>query len=335
MKILLYRKDEKVFAKSGVGRAMKHQEEALKLVGVDYTFDEKDDFDIVHLNTVSLNSYLMAKKARRKGKKVVYHGHSTEEDFRNSFLFSNLLAPLFKIWLKICYKTGDVILTPTPYSKHLLETYNLGRPIVDVSNGIGLQLFARDEAKIGDFRKFFKLDSNDKVIVSVGHYFERKGLPDFIEVARQFPEYKFIWFGHTPPAAVTKNIREAISRKPENVILPGYIDGRIIQGAYQAADIFFFPSNEETEGIVVLEALAARCQVVVRDIGVYDSWLEDGKNCYKGKSNQEFEVIIKKITQNELPPTIEEGRKTAEERSLVRVGKKLAQIYRDLIKTEA
>ena len=335
MKVLLYRKDEKVFAKSGVGRAMKHQVEALKLAGIDYTFSEKDNFDIVHLNTISPSSYLMAKRARRKGKKVVYHGHSTEEDFRNSFLFSNLLAPFFKIWLKICYKTGDIILTPTPYSKQLLEGYDLNRPIIDVSNGIDLQLFARDEAKIDDFRKFFNLSADDRVIVSVGHYFERKGLPDFIEVARHFPEYKFIWFGHTPTAVVTKNVRKAISQKPENVILPGYIDGRIIQGAYQAADMFFFPSNEETEGIVVLEALVARCHVVLRDIGVYDSWLEDGRNCYKGKSNQDFEVIIEKLMKNELQPTIEAGYKTAEERSLARIGEKLAQIYRDLIKTDA
>ena len=32
---------------------------------------------------------------------------------------------------------------------------------------------------------------------------------------------------------------------------------------------FFFPSREETEGIVVLEALASHQHVVLRDIPVY------------------------------------------------------------------
>ena len=34
------------------------------------------------------------------------------EDFRNSFLGSNLLAPLFKRWLILCYRQGDVVITP-------------------------------------------------------------------------------------------------------------------------------------------------------------------------------------------------------------------------------
>jgi 1,2-diacylglycerol-3-alpha-glucose alpha-1,2-glucosyltransferase len=96
MRILLFRDDERVFAKSGVGRAMKHQEIALKLAGVDFTTDSDADFDIIHLNTINPQSYLLAKKARRDGKKVVFHAHSTEEDFKNSFAFSNVMAPAFK-----------------------------------------------------------------------------------------------------------------------------------------------------------------------------------------------------------------------------------------------
>lgn len=40
------------------------------------------------------------------------------------------------------------------------------------------------------------------------------------------------------------------------------------------ADAFFFPSREETEGIVVLEALASRQHLVLRDIPVYDGWVD-------------------------------------------------------------
>lgn len=40
------------------------------------------------------------------------------------------------------------------------------------------------------------------------------------------------------------------------------------------ADAFFFPSREETEGIVVLEALASRQHLVLRDIPVYYGWVD-------------------------------------------------------------
>ena len=99
MKVLLFRDDEKVFAKSGVGRAMKHQEEALRLAGVDFTTDSDADFDIIHLNTINPESYILAKKAHKEGKKIVFHAHSTEEDFRNSFALSNIIAPAFRKWL--------------------------------------------------------------------------------------------------------------------------------------------------------------------------------------------------------------------------------------------
>lgn len=332
MKILLCQKGEKTFSKSGIGRAMKHQMAALKMNNVEITTDEKDDdYDILHINTVGLNSYTFAVNAKRKGKKIVYHAHSTEEDFRDSFIFSNLISKPFKKWLINCYNLGDVILTPTPYSKKILENYNLSSEIIPVSNGVDLEIFAKDRKKAQKFREYFDLSKDDKVIISVGHYFERKGLPDFIQVARSFPQYKFIWFGHTASALITKDIKQAINNKPDNVILPGYIKGEIIQGAYSAADIFFFPSHEETEGIVILEALASKCQVLVRDIGVYEDWLTDGVNCYKANSNSQFEIKIKELIEGQLPSTISAGYEVAKNRSLINIGKELRNIYESLL----
>ena len=100
MKVLLHSDKQEQIAKSGVGRAIVHQQEALRLNGVEYTLDPKDtDYDIIHINTIFPESYLMGKKAKKMGKKVIFHAHSTEEDFRNSYLLTNQVAPLFKKWL--------------------------------------------------------------------------------------------------------------------------------------------------------------------------------------------------------------------------------------------
>lgn len=331
MKVLLYNRGEKTFSKSGVGRAMKHQVRALELAGVDFTHDEKADYDIVHINTVDFFARAMAVKAKKEGKKVVYHAHSTEEDFRDSFVFSNSLSPIFKQHIISCYTLGDCILTPTPYSKTLLESYGIENPIVPISNGIDLSRFHYDDEKIKTFRNYFGLKPEDKVIISVGLYFERKGLPDFMEVARMLPEYTFIWFGHTMLASVTQKVRDAIYDKPDNVILPGYIKGDVIEGAYASADIFFFPSYEETEGIVVLEALASRCQAVIRDIGVYDPWLADSENCYKGNNNEEFADIIRCCIDKQLPDTVDAGYQVAWNRRLEEVGRQLKHIYEEVL----
>ena len=112
------------------------QEESLKGNGVEVTTDPKDDYDVVHINTIFPSDYFMAKKAKKCGKKVVYHAHSTKEDFQNSFTGSNLIAPLFKKWIMKCYQTGDLILTPTNYSKSLLEGYGIKNQIEVISNGV-------------------------------------------------------------------------------------------------------------------------------------------------------------------------------------------------------
>ena len=334
MKVLLYQRGEKALSKSGIGRAMKHQVRALTEAGVPFTTDENDSYDIVHINTVDLAARAMANKARKEGKKVVYHAHSTEEDFRNSFIFSNQLSPLFKMHIISSYELGDYILTPTPYAKQILESYGIEKPIQAVSNGIDLARFTHDDSKVKAFREYFNLPEDRKVIISVGLYFERKGLPDFMEVARALPEYTFIWFGHTPLASVTSKVRDAIREKPNNVILPGYIKGDIIEGAYASADVFFFPSYEETEGIVVLEALASRCQTIVRDIGVYDPWLVHEESCYKGNSIRDFVYLIRAYLRDELPSTTEAAYKVAEERSIKEIGIQLKDVYERVLKGE-
>ena len=171
------------------------------------------------------------------------------------------------------------------------------------------------------------------MVLSVGLFFERKGLLDFIEIAKHFPDVKFIWFGHTPMYSIPKKMREAVEENhPSNVIFPGYVKGPIIEGAFTSADVFFFPSLEETEGIVVLEALAGRRKVLLRDIPVYDPWLVDGVHCYKGKTNEEFIDIIGKLLNDELPDTSENGRKVAEDRSIESVGQQLKAVYERVLR---
>lgn len=333
MKILLFFEGEELIKTSGIGRAMKHQIAALESQGIEYTTEVWDeDYDILHINTYGLASEGVILNARRLGKKVIYHAHSTEEDFRNSFILSNQIAPLFKQYLVTLYSQADALITPTPYSKKIIEGYEgINLPIYAISNGIDINRYAYNAEKVKAFRRYFDIRENDKVIISVGLYFERKGILDFVEVAKKMPDYRFIWFGHTNLLTVPQEIREVVENHPDNVLFPGYIKGPIIEGAYLGADCFFFPSYEETEGIVVLEALASHQQVVVRDIGAFDPWLQDKVNCYKGHDNDEFADILDKVISGEYPSTREEGFKVAEARSIDNIGKQLKEVYETVL----
>lgn len=331
MKVLLYSKHLKLVEKSGVGRAINHQKKALEENNLAYTINKKDDFDIVHINMVFPSSLWMSRIAKAKGKKVVYHAHSTEEDFKNSFRGSNFLAPFFKKWLIKCYSSGDLIITPTPYSKKLLEGYGLTNPIVNISNGIDLQYFKKNIEYRKRFREKYQLDENAKVIISVGLYIERKGILDFVELAKSMPEYTFIWFGYTNLNAVSAKVKAAVETFLPNLLFPGYVNREEVRDAYSGSDLFLFLTHEETEGIVLLEALAMKIPVLVRDIPIYEDWLTNNENVYKSINMEQFKVAIKGIINNEFPSLVEKGYDVAKERDIRLIGKQLEKEYRKLI----
>lgn len=314
--------------KSGVGRAMLMQEEALKKNGVNVTVNADDTYDVVHINTVFPSDYRMAKRAKSCGKKVIYHAHSTKEDFQNSFTGSNLIAPFFKKWIIKCYETGDLILTPTNYSKALLESYGIPNRIEVISNGVDTEVFRKNPPARILFRQKYGFRPEDKIVMAVGLYFERKGILDFVELAKQMPEYQFVWFGYTPDAQIPRKVREAVHTKLPNLKFMGYLPKEELQMAYSSCDLFFFPSYEETEGIVVLEALASEIPVLLRDIPVYSDWLQAGRDVYKGKDNEDFRKKIVRILEGEATVLTGNGLKRAKERDVARQAEKLYRYYR-------
>lgn len=331
MRVLLYKEMQNMLKVSGIGRAFRQQFKALEMNGIDVTSDKAHPFDLVHFNTVFEESFSFLKHAKRKGIPVVVHAHSTKEDFLNSFNFSKYIKHWFYAKLKNMYSNADVIITPSNYSKSLLESYGYIKcPIKVLSNGIDLKEYERDEHKVEAFRNHFNLKPSDKVVIGVGLLFERKGLHDFIEVARMMPEITFIWFGTLNKAMQTKVIKQAIKNKPNNMIMPGYIAGDVIKGAFSSANCLLFPSYEETEGIVILEAMASKLPIIVRDIPVYAEFTH-GKELLKGSSNLEFATRIQYILKKDTTTMTETAYQSVSQKDLSLIGKQLKAIYEETI----
>ena len=332
VKVLVYSKDYETVKESGVGKAIDHQIKALKLVGCDFTLDESDDFDLVHINTTLLGSVHFASKAKKMGKKVIYHGHSTMEDFKNSFIFSNQIAPLFKKWLIHAYKKGDMVLTPTEYSKNILKGYNLDRPIEVVSNGIDLDFWRKRPNDREIFYRKYDLNPEKKSVISVGLPIKRKGIDDFIKLAKRLPQYEFVWFGKLDKALMSPEIKKEIENAPENFHTPGYVSSEDLRQSYSGSDLYAFLTHEETEGIVLLEALAVKAQILIRDIEIFEDGFTDGENIYKGRTIDDFEEKIKGILEGKLKDLSEIAYKRAEEKSIEKTGARLVELYERAMK---
>lgn len=328
MKICIEPAGLRTVAQSGVGQAAKHQRAMLARAGVAVT--ERAAADAVHINTVLPAAVWAAWRARRQGKAVISYGHSTPQDFRDSFTGSNLLAPLFARWLRFCYNLGDIVITPTPYAAKRLAGLHLKRPVYVLSNGVDTGFFAPDAARGAAFRQARGLAADTPLVVSAGHFMRRKGIVEFIALARALPTVRFLWFGHTAPALVPRAVRRAMAAAPANLTFAGFVPQGTLRDALCAADAFVFCSHEETEGIAVLEALACGTPTVVRDIPVYDGWLQDGVEVCKARDTAGFVRCVRGILNGRIPaaPLAAAGRAAARARSLTETGWALCQIYR-------
>lgn len=327
MSVQLYTGSLSVVRRSGVGQAVLHQKEMLSAADIPVTESPDPEARVVHINTVFPDAPLAAMRAHLMKKKVVYYGHSTEEDFRNSFKGSNFLSPLFRRWICFCYERGDVVITPTPYSKQLLESYGIRRPIYALSNGIDISFFAPSLQRRLAFRAKYEIAEDEKAVLSVGHYIARKGILEFVEMARRLPDVRFFWFGYTNLDLVPSDIRHAIETAPSNLSFPGYVDSAELRDAYCGCDVFAFMSHEETEGIVVLEALACGIPTVVRDIPVYQNWLTDGVSVCKAKDDWTFLRKVTGLLDGSIPSPAAGGIAVARSRSIAAMGQALRSIY--------
>ena len=141
------------------------------------------------------------------------------------------------------------------------------------------------------------------------------------------PDVLFIWFGGGNHLAVPQSVRRAIQNKTKNIIFAGYVEPQELKAAYCGADAFAFFSYEETEGIVVLEALACEIPVIVRNIPVYEDWLEEGVNVHKASDVDEFKTGLEMILNGDCSEMTRLGRRLAEDRSIYRMGMRLNEIY--------
>ena len=128
------------------------------------------------------------------------------------------------------YSRADLIITPTPYSKGLIESYGIAKKVIAISNGIDLKEYAPNLEAQKAFRSKFGIKEGEPFVMGVGFPFERKGIQDFFEVARNFPDVKFIWFGYLQSILTNDKVKRWVKKRPKNAIMAGYCKGDLIHG---------------------------------------------------------------------------------------------------------
>ena len=277
---------------TGLLSSYENQKKTLKSLGIKFTEKWDGSCDILQINTPWLKSLWLIKKARKQGKKVIIWSHVTVEDFIQVFRFNKLIAPLMKKYLTYAYGLADLVFCPSAYTKSLLAAYGLPEEkLIVQSNGVDMDFIYPDSRKRAEYRQ--KYDCQGFTVGTVGLVLPRKGIDTFLATAEKFPKNKFVWFGKIYNAIMVESLPKNL---PANVKFTGYVEDS--NAAFNTLDAFIFPSYEENQGMVILEAAAVGLPIIVRDIPVYNPWLKHGINCLKAKNDGEFKAHLKNVIKD-------------------------------------
>src|SRR5690606_25075370 len=114
---------------------------------------------------------------------------------------------------------------------------------------------------------------------------------------QQEPDMQFVWVGGTPfkRLGAASGELETLAGSVPTFTVTGVIPYEQVVDYFKAADVFLLPSEQETFGLVVIEAAAAGLPVVLRDIPDYQQTFASSAIM---ANEQDFLAHIRKLRSN-------------------------------------
>lgn len=223
--------------------------------------------DLVHIHTPFIAHYAGVRFAREHGLPVVATYHTFFEDYLHHYVpilpraIGRALARRFT--LSQCRDVAELISPSAPMRDALLD-YGVTTPIEVLPTGLSVESFVRGDG--ASFRRQFNLPPGAPLLLYVGRVAFEKNieflLRTFARVRARRPDALLVIAGEGPA-------RESLTRRSrelglaESVRFIGYLDRRTdLPNCYAAGDAFVFASRTETQGLVLLEAMAQGTPVV-------------------------------------------------------------------------
>lgn len=225
------------------------------------------NYDIVHIHTPFQAHYAGVKIARKLGIPVIESYHTFFEEY-----FYNYIPWVPKSLLKFaarrfsssqCNSVNGLVVPSTPMLE-VLRDYGVKAEARVLPTGLDLNTLKNGDG--ARFRAEYGIAADRPTLVHVGRIAHEKNISflfDVLErVVEQLPEVLMIVAGEGPALDSLKK-RVARNGMTDNVLFIGYLDrATTLLDCYRAGDAFVFASRTETQGLVLLEAMALGVPVV-------------------------------------------------------------------------
>jgi glycosyltransferase involved in cell wall biosynthesis len=259
------------------------EDRMMRLNGI-YRLTERlreERFDVVHVQTPFVAHYAGVALARRLQLPVVETYHTYFEEYLYNYVpFVPKKALRFaarRFSMRQC-NSVDGLVAPSGAMLDVLRGYGVRQHAAIIPTGIELMRFAHGDGAA--FRRRHGIADDRPVLVHVGRIAHEKNI-DFLlrvtaRVRQSLPNALLVVAGEGPALKHLRRLGSELGLA-NNLLFVGYLDREsALLDCYSAGDAFIFASRTETQGLVLLEAMALGVPVVSTAVMGTREVLRDG-----------------------------------------------------------
>ncbi len=295
--------------------------------------------DVIHVHHPALVGNVALALKRKLRIPVVFTYHTRYEEYLHYIAGLKQIEAhtgIMEKYLRYFCTHCDLLVAPTPGIRDYLQKKNLRTPIAVLPTGIPAESFLPDQGRAEHIREEY-LGAADHMFCTVSRlakekniYFQLEGLACLKRLLQKTGRsFKHLMIGDGPERrSFEKRVREL--GLADEIVFVGNVPNAEIKNYQAASDLFLFTSKSETQGIVLLEAMAAENPVVaVEASGVCDV-VCNGENGYR--TPEDADVWARKIADTIADRTLlaslgEGARRTAELYAEEQIALRAVQCY--------
>lgn len=224
-------------------------------------------FDVIHIHTPFRAHQLGTRLSRLSGIPTVETYHTYFEQYVSHYM-PWLPAPALRSgarWIsrRLCHGV-DHLIVPTQQMLHVLNGYGIRTSSTVIPTGIHLDEFSGGDG--ARFRELHGIGRERPTLVTVSRLAVEKNIVFLLDVARvlvkEFPDLYFVVAGEGPDAPRLKQRVRDLGLHDHVGFLGNLDRSTQLLDCYKAGDIFVFASPTETQGLVLIEAMALGVPIV-------------------------------------------------------------------------
>jgi glycosyltransferase involved in cell wall biosynthesis len=240
----------------------------------------RENYDIIHVHTPFVAHYLGLRLARELNVPCIETYHTFFEDYLHHYLpwIPKLIARgMARAISKRQCNAVDAIVAPSAPMLSVLRAYGVKAAAEVIPTGLQAHSFKEADGKA--FRINYGIPLERPMLLFVGRVAFEKNISFLLEMTKvlieKHPDALLVVAGQGPAEKSLHKLASDLDLD-DNIKFIGYLDRNAeLNACYQAADIFVFSSKSETQGLVLLEAMAQGTPVVaIAELGTASILIE-------------------------------------------------------------